>query len=374
MREAATCPKCGALITRELERCRRCNTYLHGTALEGALITHLLPESLRARPGTAAIALVTLLYYVMMVVLSAPAEPGAALGFSRFTLLQLGATQGARQLLGEHWRYVTSILAHHDLVHLGFNIWALSSAGPLVEELFDRKKMFLVYVVGGVLSMVVSFFWYVSVLHQPGFVSAGASGAVSALIGAALFGARRRTFEGREVARSMLLWSITLVAWGFMMPGVNNAAHAGGWVVGALCGRFVPLGLGSVTANRALSVASLGVLLGVLACTVMMLAQLRGFPASLTADDEPRTLIGIRYAGGADPGQSDRQDIATRCLDHLQRESPGPTALHDCELFSRVDAWSPAAYYAVGSILTAQDRPEEGARYLAVAARLAGRP
>ncbi len=377
MGDVATCPQCGALITRELERCRRCKTYLHGTALEGALITSLLPESLRARPGTATIALVTLTYYVMMVVLSAPAEPGAVLGFSGFTLIQLGATQGARILLGEHWRFLTSILAHHDLLHLLFNVSALASAGPIVEELFDRKKMFLIYVSTGVLSMVASFFWYVAVLDQPGYVSAGASGAISGLIGAALFGARRRVLDGKAVARSMVMWSIAMVAWGFMMPGINNAAHFGGWAVGALLGRFAPLGLASsVATNRALSVATLGTLLAALGCTVLMLSNLRGYPATLTVDDRPRAILGFRYAGTAARGDSDRKRIAEKCLAHVEpgaRAAP-PTAeaLRECELFVRVAADAGVSYAVMASLLVRAGRAEEGARYLAVAHRMGG--
>lgn len=374
--DVTTCPKCGALITPQLERCRRCQTYLHGTALEGALITHLLPEALRTRPGTGTIAIVTLLYYVMMVVLSAPTEPSSALGFSAFSLLQLGATQGARQLLGEHWRYLTSILAHHDLLHLAFNVSALATAGPIVEQLFDRKKMFLLYVASGVLSMVISFFWYVHVLDQPGYVSAGASGAVSGLIGAALFGARRRVLDGRDVARSMTLWSIAMVVWGFMMPGVNNAAHGGGWVVGALIGRFAPLGLAqSVAANRALSVAALATLLLAGAATAQMLAQLRGTPASLTVDDEARHILGMSYAGGADPTDSDRGSLSARCMaGAASPDPPSAELLRDCELWARATPGSFLPYHVLAGVLARAGRPDDAARYASVARALGGHP
>ena len=372
MAETQTCPQCGALITPQLERCRRCGKYLHGTALEGAL-TQVLPESLRARPGTATIALITVLYYVMMVVLAAPADSASLFGFSSFTLQQLGATQGARQLLGEHWRFVTSVVAHHDLMHLAFNLWALASAGPLVEELFDRKKMLLTYLVSGVLSMMVSFVWYVYVRQDVGYVSAGGSGAVSGLIGAALFGARRRVLDGRDVARGMLMWSGYMVLWGFMMPGINNAAHLGGWVVGALAGRFLPLGLPrSVAANSALSVGVLASLLAVVVATVLMLANLRGYPASLTYDDEPRRLLGMPYGGGADPASSDRTAAETRCLAVFDRPDAAPTDedLRACELYTRVAPWHGPAYSVAGDLLLRAGRLDDATRYLGIARRL----
>jgi len=366
--ELQTCPKCGALITRELERCRRCKTYLHGTQLEGALLQHLLPESMRGAPGTASLALITIVYYVMMVVLSAPVDHGSLLGFSHFSLIQLGATSGTRQLLGEHWRYVTSILAHHDLMHLAFNLWALSSAGPLVEELFDRKKMMILYLLSGVASMIVSFVWYVFVLGQIEFVSAGASGAVSGLIGAALFGARRRGSEGREVVSGMTRWSIYMVAWGFMMGGINNAAHLGGWVVGGLIAHFMPLGLArSTVAQRGLSVAVLGVLAVAIASTAMMLVTLRGFPASLALDPYPRRMFGMTYAPGMDWEGSDLPAIFARCTAHLESSAtPSEEAIHDCELNTRVnDGFASFALHA--QLLARAGQLEEAQRYAAVA-------
>ena len=57
---------------------------------------------------------------------------------------------------------------------------------------------------------------------------------VSGLIGAALFGARRMGPSGADLAKAMLRWALYLLAWGFLMSGVNNAAHFGGFVVASL--------------------------------------------------------------------------------------------------------------------------------------------
>ena len=74
-----TCPKCGALIVPQLERCRRCNAYLHGTEIEGRLIESIVPRRLAKSPGTAIIVGLILLYYVLMLVLAVPAGYALAL-------------------------------------------------------------------------------------------------------------------------------------------------------------------------------------------------------------------------------------------------------------------------------------------------------
>jgi membrane associated rhomboid family serine protease len=286
------------------------------------------------------------LYYLLMMVLSFGGSPSSLLGFSGFSLVQLGATHGASILLGQYWRFVTSIFGHHDLLHIAFNLWALTAAGPVVEEIFDRKKMLLIYLLSGIASMVVSFVWYVYAKGHIDYVSAGASGAVSGMIGAALFGARRMGPQGAHIAAGMTRWAIYMVIWGFAVAGINNAAHAGGFIVGAAMARFVPLGIAkSVAAQRLLSVAMLGLLALFVASTGLMLANLRGFPASLPNDAEPRSILGAVYHQGAPLAQSDQARIWKACLDALQADgAPTPDRVQACELNVRANGHHPDSY------------------------------
>ncbi|MCC7380314.1 MAG: rhomboid family intramembrane serine protease [Deltaproteobacteria bacterium] len=339
--EVQTCPKCGALIVPQLVRCRQCGAYLHGTSAEGWIFEHLLPESAARSPGTALITTLIILYYLMMTVLTVPQSPSSVFSFSGFSLQQLGATHGVSLLRGQHWRYFTSIFAHHDLLHVAFNVWSLSAAGPLVEQIFDKKKMLLIYLASGVISMFVSFLWYVGVQGSLSFVSAGASGAVCGMIGAALFGARRMGPNGAHVASGMTRWAIYMVVWGLAMPAINNAAHLGGFVAGALAARFAPLGLAkSVAANRALSVLMLASLLGFAGAGGLMLAHLHGFPAALVEDAESRGLLGMRVYTGVEWELSDQRSIAERCGRRLDEAAVTDEAIKDCELSARANAHS----------------------------------
>jgi rhomboid protease GluP len=94
----------------------------------------------------------------------------------------------------------------------------------------------VIFTAGGVLGFVVS-----NVLGVA--YSVGASGAIFGLLGALVFYGRSRggTF-GAAVMRHYGHWALILFVLGFLMPGVNNLAHAGGFVGGFLAG--VALGHG----------------------------------------------------------------------------------------------------------------------------------
>ena len=150
--------------------------------------------------------------------------------------------------------------------------------------------------------MVTSHVWYVIVQGGPAtaVVSAGASGAVCGMIGAAWFGASRLGNEARDIADGMKRWAILMAVWGFFVPGINNAAHFGGFAFGAALAQFVPLGLAqTVQVQRALSLLTFGLVGGFLFCCFLMLKNLHGFPASFEDDMQPRAIFGQVYSDGA---------------------------------------------------------------------------
>jgi len=99
------------------------------------------------------------------------------------------------------------------------------NTGPAVSS--------IVYVLSGVLG------FYVSVLAGIPF-TIGASASLCGLIGAILYyGKSRGGFYGQAVYKQALGWVIGLVLFGLLVPGINNWAHGGGIVAGALTGFFV---------------------------------------------------------------------------------------------------------------------------------------
>ncbi len=326
-----TCPACGALITAQLARCRRCGHYLHGTKIEGLFFEHLLPESLRLSPGTGALSLILVLYFVLMVVLAGPIS---AFDFTRYSLTQLGANAGQGIFDGEYWRFLTSVLGHGDAFHLAFNLYALSIAGPLVEQAYDRKKMIFIFFLSGVLAAATSFVFGALVRDNVFHLSIGASGGVSGLMGASWIGARRMGSAGKEVAQRMGMWILYMLGFGFIWPAVDNAAHIGGLLVGIGLAALAPLGVTqTVAAQRVLSVALLGVGAVTLLSVYLMLAQLRGYPVALPDDMEPQTVVGMVLKAGADPDYSSQKFAVDECT--LKHQNSDPGVLGACELALR---------------------------------------
>lgn len=354
------CPGCGALVSLRLARCRRCDRYLHGTWLEGALVA-LLPEAWQAYPGTGSLVMMIALAYLAMGVIAGPRE---MLAFSSYTLAQLGALHGPALYEGEWWRLVAYMFGHHDLVHVAFNITALVTAGAAVEELFDRKKMFLMYLAAGLAGGVFAVGWYVWPFAKAATtVCAGASGAVSGMIGAALVGARRRKIERAEMASAMGRWSVQLLVFS-LLPGVSLAAHLGGYLMGAALAAVVPLGPTAMGARRTvMSELSLAGIAAVLASLALTGRAAWGFPTRLERDGESRGILSLTIFPGERWDASDQVRLATECVSLAESEAPQrDEALRVCRVATRAAPSYAPAHMARAELLRRHGRYAEAAR------------
>jgi rhomboid protease GluP len=184
-----------------------------------------------------------------------------------------GAVAPDRVADGELWRLVSHGFLHLDWLHLGLNAFGLWGLGRVVEAVFGPVRALWLFVVsvagGGLLS-----------LAGGGTVLVGASGGLFGLLGALVtFGLRRRadlSTSLREVFGWRLWpWIVLNLAIGVLLPFVNDKAHVGGLVTGALAA--LPLG-DRVTHHAprpAVSVGLLVVITAVLAWAVGM-AEVRG--------------------------------------------------------------------------------------------------
>jgi len=160
-------------------------------------------------------------------------------GFSIYEMLQLEKRAVAD---GELWRLWTVTLLHDpsNILHLLFNMYALYLAGPIVERLYGSPLMVAFYLVCALGGSLGSF----------GFGSAapsvGASGAIFGLFGILLVATRTHHPALDRTSRNFVAQLGTLlminIIFGIIAAGyVDNFAHAGGFVAGALLGvAFVP--------------------------------------------------------------------------------------------------------------------------------------
>ena len=150
--------------------------------------------------------------------------------------LAWGASFGPATKDGEWWRLGSAMFLHFGVLHLGMNMWALWDAGQLVERMYGHARFAALYFVSGLTGNLVSL-----IVQGDSAVSAGASGAVFGLYGALLvfLWRERRQLHPREFR--WLFWgavgfSVVTIALGFIVPGIDNAAHIAGFVSGALIG------------------------------------------------------------------------------------------------------------------------------------------
>ena len=148
-------------------------------------------------------------------------------------LYLLGAKWTSAIASGEVWRLITASYLHAGLLHLLFNCYALMNLGPLIEESFGWRKLFLIYTVSGVLAFAAS------TVLKPRSLSVGASGALFGLLGFAIvFGRYRAGHVGRAISDHLIRWLLLGVVM-FLIPGIDSAAHLGGLGCGAVLGLFV---------------------------------------------------------------------------------------------------------------------------------------
>jgi rhomboid protease GluP len=198
---------------------------------------------------------ITILFYLLQMAVNAGylREPFLAIGemmFGAKTFQQLLNSPLGGDLLvllfgkispliaiGQFWRLVTPILLHGSLMHIGFNMYALFSLGPVIESYYGRWRFLALYLLGGLGGNVLSF------LMNPGWVpSIGASTAIFGVIAAwGVFIYQNRSIFGKQ-ARAMLTNVIVItvinLGFGFTTTNIDNWGHLGGLLAGAAFGWF----------------------------------------------------------------------------------------------------------------------------------------
>ena len=157
-----------------------------------------------------------------------------------------GADYAPLTFLEEPTRLFTSMFFHFGLIHLMLNMWALYIFGSVAEQLFGRFYYLGVYIFAGLMGSLLSglidiqnTFELLQSQNPELFptVSAGASGAVMGIGGAltvlSLFPILPKQRFILDKKTLVMVMGINLLI-GFTMPGINNAAHIGGMLMGAI--------------------------------------------------------------------------------------------------------------------------------------------
>jgi rhomboid protease GluP len=137
-------------------------------------------------------------------------------------------------LEGQLWRLITPVLVHGGIVHIGFNMYALSIFGRSLEPFYGPWKFLLLYLVSGFAGVVASFVF----TQAP---SLGASTAIFGILGAqGVFAYQNQKVFGpqaRRVLRNIINIAIVNFVLG-LTPGIDNWGHLGGLIGGVMVAWF----------------------------------------------------------------------------------------------------------------------------------------
>src|SRR5580698_629815 len=242
------CPQCGKDFERNYGdstasmNCPECDERLAQTSRSGAPTAGQALVSPSFLITTGLIGLNVLVFAIMVLRGVSPFLP------SPQQAIAFGADFGPLTLNGQWWRLVTSMFVHFGIVHIGLNMWCLWNLGRAAEQLMGRVSYLLAYFVSGLFSSIASVYWH------PMGASAGASGAIFGIAGALVsYVYLRKTPSHLTINKKMLGSLGTFIAYNLAfaaLPGISNAAHIGGLVMGLAVGAVLPAAGASEPARR----------------------------------------------------------------------------------------------------------------------------
>ena len=183
-------------------------------------------------------------------------------------IIRWGGNFGPLTQSGDWWRLITCMFVHIGVIHLAFNMYALYMIGIYLEPMLGKTRFFIAYLCSGVIASLVSLWW-----HDTPVASAGASGAIFGMYG--VFLALLSTNLIPKDTRDSLLKSIGIfivynLVYG-MRSGVDNAAHVGGLVSGAVIGYIFYSGI-KQGSSRNRNIALMGIVsVATIACAYFYL-------------------------------------------------------------------------------------------------------
>jgi rhomboid protease GluP len=178
----------------------------------------------------------TIILFVLSLVMS---RQGVQVMLSPTTaiLITLGAS-GAYPViaLGRWWTFLTAGWLHGGVLHIFFNVLWIRQLAPEIANLYGAGRMIIIYTVSGITGFGLSTAMFLLPLQLPFFgganVTVGASASIFGLLGALVHYGRRT--GSSHAGQAGLQYALIMGVMGFIMPGIDNSAHLGGFIGGYL--------------------------------------------------------------------------------------------------------------------------------------------
>ena len=175
----------------------------------------------------------TITLYVLSLVLS---RQGNQIGLSPSSMaLRILGASGAAPVFGDGWWWtvLTASWLHGGPLHILFNVLWIRQMGPEIANLYGAGRMILSYTIAGVTGFTLStLMFFLQIPFFGAFVTVGASASIFGFLGALVHYGRRT--GSSHAGRAGLQYALILGVMGFIISGVDNAAHLGGFIGGYL--------------------------------------------------------------------------------------------------------------------------------------------
>ena len=240
---SVVCPSCGSLVGVRDDKCYTCGRLRPG--LWG--FTPVLRQ-LGADLGFVPLVIgASSILYAATLLMSGAGIIGAGglmslLAPSGQVLFLFGASGSTPVFVyGEWWTILSATWLHGNLLHIYFNMMWVRNLGPTTAEIIGPGRTVIIYVIGGacgfLLSSIVGQYVHIYLpipiiggLFLGANMTVGASASIFALLGALMHYGR---MSGSSLIRTEAKrYAIILFIFGLLMPGVDNFAHAGGFLGG----------------------------------------------------------------------------------------------------------------------------------------------
>jgi rhomboid protease GluP len=240
---SVVCASCGSLVGVNDEQCYSCGRRNPGLWGYAPLLRQL-GNDLGFVPmivyGCSAIYVITVL-----LTLSRGGDVmggGSPLGFlapADVFLVMFGAS-GAEPVFrfGMWWTILSAGWLHASILHIVMNMLWVKNLGPATADLYGGPRMVIIYTAGSVGGFLMSS--VLGLFPIPKFgapLTVGASAPIFGLLGALMYYGRR---SGSSLVHAEAKgYAVAFFVFGLIFPGVDNAAHAGGFFGGYLAGMLM---------------------------------------------------------------------------------------------------------------------------------------
>jgi rhomboid protease GluP len=223
------CPSCGTLVGVQDQVCWTCGRRNPGMWGFSPLLRKMgadLGFVYIVIFGCSALYMATLLYDLRGIRMGAGMD---MLSPNSLSLFKFGAS-GATPIFeyGRWWTVLSAGWLHAGVLHILFNMLWVRQLAPATGELYGASRAIIIYTISSIVGFTFSTFSSLMFNHE-GF-TVGASAAIFGLLAALVVYGRRG--GSSHIGNQAITYAVIIFIMGFIMPGVDNAAHLGGFVGG----------------------------------------------------------------------------------------------------------------------------------------------